>query len=352
VWKMTNSYFGQPYIWCYLGNFGGNTMLVGNLQEVENRMENALVNGGKNLTGVGSTLEGLDVNPIMYDYVFEKVWSDGKVDVEKWVSDWSDRRLGRIDENNRKGWSILLDKVYTTPSKLGQGILVNAKPALKGTVHWSPNPKIVYDNKDLLAAWRHLLAAEGPRNATFNYDITNVGWQVLGNYFVKLRDAFTTAYEKKDMVAMQSRQAQMLELIDDIDRLLSTQSSMLLGKWLQDARAIGKDAKDKDYYEKDARMIITVWGGEKRSLNDYANRSWAGLTQDFYKKRWAMFLEEVIGSVQQGKSFDEKAFKQKIYDFEDKWVRQKNNYTAKPVGDSYAICKQLFDKYAGAIQNQ
>ena len=26
VWKTTNSYFGQPYLWCYLGNFGGNTM--------------------------------------------------------------------------------------------------------------------------------------------------------------------------------------------------------------------------------------------------------------------------------------------------------------------------------------
>ncbi len=77
VWKMTESFYNQPYIWCYLGNFGGNTMLAGNLEEVEKRMENAFEKGGANLTGIGSTLEGFDVNPFMYEYVFEKAWSNG-----------------------------------------------------------------------------------------------------------------------------------------------------------------------------------------------------------------------------------------------------------------------------------
>ena len=34
VWKQTDRYFGHPYLWCYLGNFGGNTMLAGNTKEV------------------------------------------------------------------------------------------------------------------------------------------------------------------------------------------------------------------------------------------------------------------------------------------------------------------------------
>ena len=25
VWRQTKSYYGVPFIWCYLGNFGGNT---------------------------------------------------------------------------------------------------------------------------------------------------------------------------------------------------------------------------------------------------------------------------------------------------------------------------------------
>lgn len=47
--------------WCYLGNFGGNTTLTGNVKESGDRLDNALINGGSNLRGIGSTLEGLDV---------------------------------------------------------------------------------------------------------------------------------------------------------------------------------------------------------------------------------------------------------------------------------------------------
>lgn len=25
IWRDTEQYYGKPYIWCYLGNFGGNT---------------------------------------------------------------------------------------------------------------------------------------------------------------------------------------------------------------------------------------------------------------------------------------------------------------------------------------
>ena len=65
VWQQTDKYFGVPYIWCYLGNFGGNTVLVGNLYDINKRLENTFANGGKNFEGLGSTLEGFDCNPFV-----------------------------------------------------------------------------------------------------------------------------------------------------------------------------------------------------------------------------------------------------------------------------------------------
>lgn len=38
--KGRNPDYGQSYLWCYLGNFGGNTMLAGNLRETGKRIEN------------------------------------------------------------------------------------------------------------------------------------------------------------------------------------------------------------------------------------------------------------------------------------------------------------------------
>ncbi|MCX2476992.1 alpha-N-acetylglucosaminidase [Pedobacter sp. MC2016-05] len=350
VWKLTESYFNQPYIWCYLGNFGGNSMMVGNLQTVEERMENAFMNGGANLTGIGSTLEGFDVNPMMYDYVFEKAWSNGKTDVAQWTDKWADRRLGTTDNSNMNAWKSLVNDVYNKPTQLGQGILINAKPSLKGTAHWTPNPNYSYSNKTLLQIWEQLLDSKSKRNQSSNYDAVNVGWQLLGNHFKSLRDDFNATYEKRDTVNMKIKQDQMLTVIDDVDRLLATQPSMLLGKWIENARKLGKNEAERAYYEKDAKLLITVWGGNQRSLNDYANRSWAGLTGDFYKKRWQMFFDEIFLSVRNGSKFDDKQFKKKTHQFEDKWVLERKKFPTKTEGNSFEVCMELLNKYASAIK--
>ncbi|MCS2968925.1 hypothetical protein NXW94_30120 [Bacteroides ovatus] len=72
IWKQTDSYFGQPYLWCYLGNFGGNSFLSGPVNLVSERLADALKNGGSNLKGVGSTLEGIDLNQFMYEFVLRQ----------------------------------------------------------------------------------------------------------------------------------------------------------------------------------------------------------------------------------------------------------------------------------------
>ena len=69
IWKQTDSYFGQPYLWCYLGNFGGNSFLSGPVKLVSERLADALKNGGSNLKGVGSTLEGIDLNQFMLSLI-------------------------------------------------------------------------------------------------------------------------------------------------------------------------------------------------------------------------------------------------------------------------------------------
>ena len=54
VWKFSESYYKQPFIWCYLGNFGGNTMIAGNIAEVDRRLNEAFANA-ESMVGVGST---------------------------------------------------------------------------------------------------------------------------------------------------------------------------------------------------------------------------------------------------------------------------------------------------------
>ena len=220
IWKQTDSYFGQPYLWCYLGNFGGNSFLSGPVKLVSERLADALKNGGSNLKGVGSTLEGIDLNQFMYEFVLDKAWNSGQTDKE-WFLKLADRRTGKVSPEARKAWEILADKVYIQPAQVGQGTLTNARPCLKGNGHWTTKPTIEYQPKDLVEAWRLLLSVKDCQRDSYEFDLVNIGRQVLGNYFNVVRDEFTLAYEAGDIMMMKNRGDKMREILADLDKLVS-----------------------------------------------------------------------------------------------------------------------------------
>lgn len=350
IWKRTESFFGQPYVWCYLGNFGGNTMLSGNIKEVEDRLENAFTNGGKNLWGLGSTLEGFGINPIIYEYVLDKAWSNGAVDVDAWVKNWAKRRYGKADENVIKAWNILLNTTYSEQAGLGRATLTNSRPVLQKFQSWTTDPVYHYDNKKLLEAWKLLNSAGGNFTDVYQYDVVTVGNQILGNYFKDVRDEFSKAYAAKDLKQLTALGNKMLGIINDMDALLSTNKNLLAGDWIETAKTFAANEQEKKYYEQDARKIITVWGQKGRGLTDYANRSIAGLMKDYYGGRWKMFIDEIINCAKNNKEYDEKSFLNKLGDFEEHWAEGHNAYSPLSKGNSLEISRKLFAKYSAEIE--
>lgn len=344
VWKLTESFFGQPFIWCHLGNFGGNSILCGNIEESSARFENALQNGDGNLAGIGSTLEALDVNPLVYEHVFERVWDSGATDPTTWFEQWADRRCGGEDGNARAAWRLLMETIYSSVPTLAGITLTNVRPCLTG------RDNLPYSNADLFRAWELLLKAERQTRDSYQYDVVNVGRQVLGNHFLELRNRFAAHCKNGDLDALKTTGAKMNELMEDLDKLLATRASFLLGKWIGDARAFGEAEAEADYYEQNARTIITTWYKPDHLLNDYANRNWAGLTRDFYGKRWGMFIHDVIESAGNNQPFDEKAFHGKVIAFEGQWIEETKKFSARPTGDAIALARQLMEKYRDEIQ--
>lgn len=351
VWKLTDSYFGQPYLWCYLGNFGGNTMLAGNVKEVGSRIDHVLKQGGQNLWGLGATLEGFGVNEFVYEYIFEKAWTGMKSDKD-WMEALADRHLGKADKSFRKAWQLLYEDIYVAPSALGQGTLTNARPSLEGHGNWTTNPEIAYSNKTLLDIWQLMLSATKHDRTGYQYDVVNIARQTMSNYFMQLRDDFAQSYKDKDIEQLRLKAAQMKELLQDLDVLLATQSSFLLGKWVDDARSWGHTAEEKDYYERNAKTLISTWGDRNQSLNDYGNRSWAGLTIGYYLPRWTMFTDRVIEAVETGKEFDENCFLEDVTAFEIDWAASKAYYSVYPVGNPYEVAKDMYQKYEPMIKNE
>lgn len=349
IWKTTESFYGQPYIWCYLGNFGGNTMMAGDVEQVEDRMENAFRHGGNNLSGVGSTLEGFGVNPMMYEFVFDKVWHNGNTGTDKWISDWASRRYGKADSNVIAAWKIISHTAYAAPGGFGQATLTNSRPVMKGFQSWTTDPKYNYDNKQLLQAWQLLNSADSSVTDVYKTDLVTVGRQVLGNYFKDVRDHFAKAYDNKDLTALNKYGDELMSLINDMDALLATDKNELLGNWIAMARAMGKDKKEKDYFEKDAKRIVTVWGQQGRTLVDYANRSWAGLMKSYYGARWQMFINDVTAAVKSNHKFDPESLLAKEKIFEENWVSKPMSFASLPKENSVIMSKKLYNRYAMKI---
>ncbi len=345
LWKETDAYHGQPYMWCYLGNFGGNTFLAGDLDDVDAKLDNLFQNGGDNLYGVGATLEALDVNPLMYEYVFERAWNEEKSPAE-WVANWADCRGGKQDEHIRTAWKGLYEQVYQHVALCGQAVLINARPQLEGVQGWNTYPEYHYDNRVLWKIWTDLLKAQEVDNGLYRFDVINVGRQVLGNLFSDFRSAFAKCYYAKDFVGAEKWAARMDGLILDCDRLLATSIELNLGKWIRDARAFGQTEKEKRYYEENARGIVTVWGQKGTQLNDYANRGWAGLTGSFYYGRWHQFTQAVLACMKDGKPFVQEEWEKGIIEWEYQWTLKQDAFPINSGEDPLKVAKELEEKYS------
>lgn len=352
VWKQTSAYYGQPFIWCYLGNFGGNTMLAGNMQEVGKRIEHVYQSGIENFSGIGSTLEALDVNPYMYEYLFEKAWNHKLTDRE-WLKALAARRIGKSDPLAAEAWQILFDKIYQSPATLGQATLTNARPSLTGHGNWTTNPAYHYDNKELFTAWEKLLSVTDPQRDTYLFDIVNIGRQVLGNHFMVLRDQFADAYSKGELTRLRKIGNEMLCLLEEMDRMLSCHPTFSLSNWISSAESFGIDQESKQYYAENARNLISTWGDKNRSLNDYANRCLSGFVSSYYAKRWKMFIADVTEAVARHHKFDEQLFLEKVTDFECTWWKTcDNSATVEKIDDAVPYIRELMMKYKNAITNQ
>ena len=351
VWQQTESFYGVPYIWNYLGNFGGNSHLTGSFRVIDQRFENSLVNGGSNLCGIGCTLEAMDCNPYVFEYVLEKAWDfDIHHDVDAWIKAMSDRRTGTQDEKARQAWQHLANTIYVDerPTGLRQQML-NFRPVFNDWAWTYNSPALDEDTENLRIALDLLLEADG-RGAAYDFDVTNIARQYLTNVFNAAFRDYETAVKEGKRNDMAAEAELMLRILDDLEAITGTQKYFLAGKWIKDARSWGTTQEEEDFYEREARNLITTWAGKAhQSLNDYARRTCNGLISSYYRPRWEKFFKDVASRMDTGNGFhieQYEVYKDEITDFEMQWWQECiGEFISEPVGDSKETVREIIKKY-------
>jgi alpha-N-acetylglucosaminidase len=356
VWKRTEAYYGKPWIWNMLHNFGGNISLFGQMDAVASQPAAALndTHSGK-LKGIGLTMEAIEQTPVLYELMTANTWRTTPINLDQWLSKYIRNRYGKgttaSNTTMLKAWQVLKNTVYNGKDiRDGAESILTGRPTMDSATRWTKT-KLNYERRELIPAWDLFINSSAiyANSDGFQYDLVDLTRQVLANYARPLQVKWVKAYEEKDLVAFKKYSNQYLELIDDMDKLLATRKDFLLGKWIADARRCGTTNAEKALFEQNARDLITLWGDADSPLHEYSCRQWSGLMTDFYKVRWQKFFETTTLAMEAGKQLDIATFDKEIAQWEWKWVNTQKNFPTAPTGNSVQMAKLLYKKYRNKI---
>uniref|UniRef100_A0A803XVQ6 V-type proton ATPase subunit a n=2 Tax=Meleagris gallopavo TaxID=9103 RepID=A0A803XVQ6_MELGA len=94
VYEWTESFYGQPFIWCMLHNFGGNHGLFGAVEAINRGPFVARRFPNSTMVGTGLVPEGIEQNDMVYELMNELGWRHEPLNLPAWVSRYAERRYG------------------------------------------------------------------------------------------------------------------------------------------------------------------------------------------------------------------------------------------------------------------
>lgn len=338
-WYRPEGFDGHDWLYCMLLNFGGNVGLHGKMQHVIDeyyKADSSRFSG--TMLGVGLTMEGIENNPVMYELLCELPWRPEHFSKDEWLQGYLRARYGRITPKVLQAWRLLAGSIYECPAaSTQQGThesIFCARPSLDTyqASSWSEMSDY-YDPQDIIEA-ADLMVQAAPDFAgrdNFEYDLVDILRQAIAEKGRLTYKAIQQAYTSRDTSALRTHGENFLTLILLQDSLLSSRREFMVGNWIAQARALGKDEAMKDWLEWNARVQITTWGNRTASdtggLHDYAHKEWSGLLADFYYLRWKTWLDRLLADP----TGPDPALSIDYYSLEEPWTLRKNTYPSNPI---------------------
>lgn len=362
-WQRTNGYFGKPWLWCNLQDFGGNNGLYGQIENVTINSVEAFASSSS-LVGFGLTPEGQEGNEIVYDLLLDQAWSASPIDTATYFANWVSRRYsgnGAIPPETYAAWDILRGTVYnnTNASILAvTSSILEKSPSANNMLllpdYTGPDSRdLAYNPANLISAWNLLFNASKTNPALWNnpgyaHDITDVTRQVLANNFTDIYLSFISMYNSSaaSNSTLSPIANNMTSLLTTLDNLLLSLPAFSLSTWLDAAHSWTTNTTLQAFYDYDARNLITLWGPDGE-ITDYASRQWGGLVGGYYKPRWQIFIDYVLATPVA--AYNDTELKTKLRTFEDSWQIAGANETA--VISQVAKVGELKDVIGGVVDN-
>ncbi|MBI9065511.1 MAG: alpha-N-acetylglucosaminidase C-terminal domain-containing protein [Marinilabiliaceae bacterium] len=322
-WEPMNAFNGKQWAYGFVPNMGAKTAYTGDLSLYASGAAKALHSPNrKNLVGFTISGEGLENNNVVYELLTDVAWSDKPINLDDYLRQYSINRYGACSEALVDSWKLFRQSCYSQLiphpqfgwqlGKCGYGS-VNRKPEFYKAVQL-----FLSSSKELKQSFNY--KADAIERAALLLGLKADGW------FEAAKEAYAVGETETGDVAGKRG----LELLTELDHLMESHPLNRLDRWLDFAKSHTNDPEWQQFYESNARQIITVWGPP---VNDYSCRVWSGLVRDFYRERMACILE----ALKTGQSFDKKGW-------ELAWVAASGISQVEPYDDPVAMAGHLVQK--------
>ncbi|KAF2626397.1 glycoside hydrolase family 89 protein [Macroventuria anomochaeta] len=318
-WQRTNSYYGKPWIWNELHNYGGNMGLYGQIDNVTIDPIEALASSSS-LVGFGLTPEGQEGNEIIYSLLLDQAWQSSPIDTKQYFHDWVTTRYSHssnctsapsLPSSLYTTWELLRTSAYNNTNLKSNAVPKNIfelAPNITGLVNRTGHhpTTLNYNTSVVFEAWKFLLSAAEEKeelweHAAYQHDLVDITRQVFANEFLSAYNTLISTWNSSTPSAnttstISSLSTTLLANLQTLDILLLALPQFRLSTWLESARArAGNNTQLADFYAYTALNQITLWGPDGE-INDYASKQWGGLVGPYYGKRWEVFLD-YLGTV-------------------------------------------------------
>lgn len=331
-WEYYKGLFNKRWIYSVIPNMGGRTGMNGYLDFYANGHLEALNSPYKGrLEAHGTAPEGIENNEVIFELIADAGWSDTKIDVDKWLENYSLNRYGAFTPGIKKYWELIQKSVY------------GAFPGQH--YNWQFRPGRVYRgsvkiNDNFFKAIESFISDAKKMNdkPLYKVDLSELLGLYIGGKLEYLVRAIDYQYNIGDTLRAIKLQNDFEFLMKAMDKSLCCHPNLRLEKWVDSAKKYACNDEQRRQYEIDAKRIVTIWGPITCPPQDYSARVWSGLIRDYYLPRWKNYFY----SRKTGEKFN-------FPEWEEKWVTTSEGYSTPVLPDNLMNFAQSMIDYTAFI---
>ncbi len=318
VWKKYKGFYGKPWIYGMITNMGGRTPYTGDFNRYIRGPQEVIDSKDKgNNVGNSNHSEGVETNAVIFELMADTGW-ERNINIDKWLKKYCINRYGACPKKMYDVWMFLKEDRFRNQR---WGSFASWQRGRPGNAH-KFSDEFMRNVKKFLS-----MHNEFKNSPFYQDDAVEMASFVLSQKADEFLDAANKALSANATDTYKRNRDKGLKFLLLADKLLESHSLNRLERWVGFAKSHSDDKKLQEYYEENAKRIVTSWGPP---VNDYSARVWSGLIRDFYVPR----LKAYFNAKEKGKNYNQN-------EWEDKWLHTPGISKIAPFKDPTAAAYKI-----------